>query len=555
MRAVTILTVCCSCLFPGISAFAQETPLEAQKPQEEVQRPKLPVIPDEPKTVDPATLVPKMLAQKVTVEFEGTSLKEVADWIKENAGVTVVFDTQQFGSNGSLLDTIDEKLDDEPLYLLFNRLSSLGLAWYEDDDLIYVTSAAAAKSRMVTRSYSLSDLIDAGYETHALSTCIYRSFPEGNWNMGGSVGNAEMGQLEWLADVMFVRQNEEIHRKILGLLEALRTPSRMRFAYDPPQHEALREALEKNISVDYEDTPLVEVVDDLVQQTGVDVRLDSVALRTLRIREREPITLTLADRKLSSALRVLLARLKLTWTIDDGVMWITDDSRANRNFKVAVYRVDDLCRDDSEMAALFQAVKNQTKGAWNSNPGTLNITVGEIQGPKVGVMAVRQTEPVLQQIDQLLTNYRAALLQSKLRKKEGESPEDVITQYYRLFSPVAEDLQKFLPRLVEPKSWKSDDNPDGKGEILMKIASDPDFDLVVEASPELQSLASNYSILIIRHERQIHEKIWKVITRIENGDPNLAEQGGGMGGMGGFGGGFFQVAPLPKQKLPETRAK
>ena len=429
MRLITTFLVCCSSVIFISAAFTQAPPLDAQKPAEEFQRPELPEIPDEPKTVDPATLVPRMLAQKVTVEFQNTSLKEVADWMKTNAGVTVVFDTQQFGTNGSLLDTVSETLNDEPLYLLFNRLSSLGLAWYEEDDLVYVTSIAAARARMVTRSYSLSDLIDAGYETAALSEVIMRLIPEGNWNLGGSNGDPSVGQLEWLADVLFVRQNEEIHRKMLGLLEALRQPSRIRFAYDPPQHEALREALQENLSVEFEDTPLTEVVAQLVAQTEVDIRLDAAALRTLRIRDREPISLTLADRKLSSVLRVLLARLKLTWTIDDGVLWITDETRADRNFKVAVFRVDDLCQDQSEMTALFQAVQNQTSGRWNDGTGTLNVNVGEISGPKVGIMVVRQTEPVLHQIDQLLTNYRAALLQSKPRKKEGESPEDVITQY------------------------------------------------------------------------------------------------------------------------------
>lgn len=555
MRSIAILFVCCGCVLSGRAAFTQAPPLEAEKPAEEFKRPELPVIPDEPKTVDPATLVPEMLAQNVTLEFENTSLKEVADWMKANAGVTVVFDTQQFGTNGSLLDTISERLDDEPLYLLFNRLSSLGLAWYEEDDLVYVTSIAAARSRMVTRSYSLSDLIDAGYETTALSSVISHLIPEGNWNRGGSDGDPGVGQLEWLADVLFVRQNEEIHRKMLGLLEALRTPSRIRFAYDPPQHEALRQALEENVSVDYEDTPLTEVVSQLVEQTKVDIRLDLEALRMLRIRDREPISLTLADRKLSSVLRVLLARLKLTWTIDDGVLWITDQARADRNFKIAVFRVDDLCQDQSEMTALFQAVQNQTSGRWSESQGTLNVNVGGISGPKVGVMAVRQTEPVLHQIDQLLTNYRAALLQSKPRKKEGESPEDVITQYYRLFSPVAEDLQKVLPQLVEPKTWKSDDNPEGKGEILMKIASAPDLELLLESTPDLQAVAANYSILIIRHERQIHEKIWEVITRVENGDPNFTNQGGFGGGGGGFGGGFFQIAPQPRLTRPEQPRK
>jgi hypothetical protein len=130
---------------------------------------------------------------------------------------------------------------------------------------------------------------------------------------------------------------------------------------------------------------------------------------------------------------------------------------------------------------------------------------------------------------------------------------------------VAEDLQKALPQLVEPKSWKSDENPEGKGEILMKIASAPGFQAAFnQFNPQGQAqgqaggevvASHSYSVLIIRHERQIHEKIWEVITRVENGDPNAGEMQGGFGGGGGFGKGFFRIAPQTKQKRPEAHEK
>ncbi len=41
-----------------------------------------PEIADEPKTVDPATLVPEQLAVSVTVNFTESSLREIAKWIE-----------------------------------------------------------------------------------------------------------------------------------------------------------------------------------------------------------------------------------------------------------------------------------------------------------------------------------------------------------------------------------------------------------------------------------------------------------------------------------------
>jgi hypothetical protein len=544
------------CLAPALVGFCQEPPLAADKPADEFVRPPLPEIPDEPRTVDPATLVPELLSQRVTVEFKEVSLREVGNWVRENAGVTVVFDTQQFGQNGSLLDTINDKLEDAPLYMLFDRLSLLGLAWYVDDSLVYITSREAAANRKVTRSYSLSDLIDYGYSTTALSEAIESLIPEGKWNLDSGSSDARLGQLEWLADVLFVRQNEHIHRKILGLLESLRQPSRMRFAYDPPQHELLRTALDENISIDFQDTPLIEVVAELAELTRADIRLDEGSLRSLRIRDREPITLTLSDRKLSSVLQVLLTRLRLTWTIDSGVLWVTSQSRAKNNFKIAVFLVDDLCRDEEEMLALFQAVRNQTNGDWTDEEFNTNPEIGFLHGPRVGVMVARQTEPVLREISQLLANYRVALLQSKMRKKPGDDPEEILTRYYRLHSVVANDLSEVLPQLVEPESWKSAESPQAEGEILMRIASSPGKLTVGMSKQDAAGNGSElfeqqYSVLIIRQQRQVHEKIEEVIERIEHGDPRLSleQLQSGGGGMGGFGGAFFRIAPQAEQLL------
>jgi hypothetical protein len=45
---------------------------------------------------------------------------------------------------------------------------------------------------------------------------------------------------------------------------------------------------------------------------ALDIRLDSVALRIGNIREREPVSLTLADRPLRPVLTAMLSPLKLT---------------------------------------------------------------------------------------------------------------------------------------------------------------------------------------------------------------------------------------------------
>ncbi|MCH7689386.1 MAG: PAS domain S-box protein, partial [Planctomycetes bacterium] len=119
--------------------------------------------------------------------------------------------------------------------------------------------------------------------------------------------DGEGGGMEWLGDVLFIRQTDQIHRQIGGLLTALRKHGRRTFTLDPPQHTILRKKLGENVSVKFLDTPLAIAVQQLVEQTGVDIRLDMPALRKKRIRDREPVSLALSDRKLSTVLHVFLS--------------------------------------------------------------------------------------------------------------------------------------------------------------------------------------------------------------------------------------------------------
>ena len=93
-------------------------------------------ISDEPKTVDPATLIaPAPLAVPVTVAFDGEPLKGVITWLQQEQAINVLVDYKSL-AQAKLLDTepVYESLDDAPLYLLLNRLETLGLAWYMQEN-------------------------------------------------------------------------------------------------------------------------------------------------------------------------------------------------------------------------------------------------------------------------------------------------------------------------------------------------------------------------------------------------------------------------------------
>lgn len=543
MRHVTLfcLSVCAGFVLAGstvVVGFAQfgpqEKPIEAPKPKTP------PKVPDAPRTIDPATLVPDVLAEKVTVKFDDSSLGELAQWLEDDRKIVTVFDGKALGAAGIPLgEPVTDRLDDAPLYLMLNRLSTLGLSWYMEDNILRITTESAAKSRLVTDSYNITDLLDAGFKPDRLSETILLT-TSGKWS-DEDQPVAGGGSLRWLGDVLFVWQTDAVHREIRGLLQALRKYGRRTFIYDPPQHEILRQKLNENVSVDFHETPLVQAIADLAAKSGADIRLDLAALRLRRIRDREPVTLTLADRKLQTVLPVLLADLDLTWVLRDGVMWITSSAHAAHEYKTAVYFVEDLCQNDNESMELQSAIESQTEGRWESGEGVIYFA-------RTGAMVVRQTESVLTNIETLLENYRKALRQSKPRKEHQLDPKEVVTRYYRMHSNLADDLETKLTQLVEPGSWKSAAKPKAAGTIL-KVASNPDLTSASAAvvapnssngnGPQAMWLTISRSVLIITQTRENHDKIQAVFQKIQFGDQPA--QGGMMGGMGGggFGGGFF----------------
>lgn len=510
--------------FLATTAYAQTPDKKDQSviDQEEILK-NLPKIADEPKAIDPAKLLPSKLAEKATHDFSDSSLREVVGWLQENQGLIVLLDKAALNEIGvSPAEPISDRLDDDPVFLLLNRLKSIGLGWYFNDEVLYITSIEVAETRATTLPYNVGDLIDAGFELEKMEQVISWTIAPDSWEDSGGVG-----ALNSLGDVLFVRQSDIQQRQVAALLQAFRKNGRQTFLNDPAQHLELRDKLKSNVSVNFADTPLETAIDELAKSAGSDIRLDRAALRDARIREREPVTLKLTERKLATVLEALVLDLELTWILRDGVLWMTTPDVAETFLRTAVYDVRDLCRNEDEALALVNAIISQADPeSWDENGG-----VGLVNSAKPGTLVVTHQEQVHQLVLALLETYRTALRSSKIRNV-GEQENEVITVYYRLHSGVARDLSNLLPKLVEPDSWKADDRDEKPGKVYV-VASDPDFSNA--AKGETPSLIER-SAMIIRQTRKAHKEIEEIIRRVKMGDAAK----GGLGG-GGFGGGFFSV--------------
>lgn len=506
----------------------------------------LPAIADEPKTVDPATLMPESLTKLATCDLSDSSLIELIDWLREKQGIVVLLNKQALSDIGMLpSEPVSDHLDSEPVYFLLNRLRALNLKWYLEDGIVHIGPAAEVESRLTTTPHNIGDLLDAGYERDTLMELIEEVVAPASW---GTVGG--LGALSALGDVLFVRQTDGAEREVLGLLAALREHGRMTFSLDPPQHAVFRQKLSHPVSVDFRDTPLETAVEELAEKSNADIRLDRPALREIRIRQREPVTLALDECKLETVLAAMLMDLELTWLLRDGVLWITSRQEAETFLKAAVYDVRDLCRDSDESDALRDAIRSQAApDSWGQVGGP-----GSIQFAKPGTMVVLNEECILLQVLDLLQTYRTALRSSKPRDRDAAHEQEVITVYYRMHAAVADDLAVKVPELVSPDSWQDQAHPEAPGNIV-RVASPPEL-LALEVARDngakhpagtVRGPLTEQAVLIITQRRAAHREIESVIRRVEQGDGSTGA-GPETGGMGGFGGGFFALPPNSPDK-------
>ncbi len=102
-------------------------------------------ISNDPRALDPATLMDPQLARPTTVAFDRATMKEIYRWLQEEQQLSVSVDGTAMKEKGILSsELVTDKLDNEPLYLVLDRLKSLGIGWYEEGGDLFLTTVEAA---------------------------------------------------------------------------------------------------------------------------------------------------------------------------------------------------------------------------------------------------------------------------------------------------------------------------------------------------------------------------------------------------------------------------
>lgn len=494
-------------------------------------------IADEPKIIDPATLLPPELTKNVTLKFENTPLNEAIAILEEKLAIDVLLDEVALNDEGIHPDSpIQARVDDEPAYLLIDRMvGELLLGWDFRDGILRMTTETAEEDTFETRGYDLSGLLDDGYDARQIWVLL-ELIPHSAWELVDGIG----GRRGLVGDTLFVSQTYYVHRQFAGLLAALKKPARRTFVCEPSQTESLRALLQQPITVTFDKTPLNAALASLTEQIGASITIDELAIADEGIAKDSPVSLSLTEKPLRVVMERLLDPLQLSCVIEHGQLTVTTTTSAEIEMILAVYDVRDLTRDPREATQLMATIQRVTNGLWDPVHGV----GGYITYARPGVLVVLQTHKIHDEVLAMIERARA--VRSRTPSPHERPFEHTLeTRYYRTSAAVADYLQRNLPTLVAPATWRSDERPNAPGTIERLPAeplpgssppplgtTDKKSDTGKNSAPD-EPTESPFGtvILAIRQTADVHDDIATLRHRVEYGDGFVQSHGSAGGGF------------------------
>ena len=151
---------------------------------------------------------------------------------------------------------------------------------------------------------------------------------------------AELGSVPFPDDPPVVYPDSEVWKRLTE--KRVEKYSSMDLAQQSAVDKKLMDSLKEETSISAFDTPLTEVVDKLKSQHGIEIQLDKTALEEESIDAEMPITLDVHGISLAAALRLMLTSNQMMYVIEDEVIKITTQTKAEESLSTRVYPVADL---------------------------------------------------------------------------------------------------------------------------------------------------------------------------------------------------------------------
>lgn len=183
---------------------------------------------------------------------------------------------------------------------------------------------------------------------------VLQNTTSGSWldavGVGGTISEYE--HKETKRKLLVIRQEQKVHREIEEILNDLRAGNQLNQKSTSPGIEYRKRTraaeqdilakLNKTIRLNFKGTPLRNMVQFIGDELKVPVYLDTVAISDEGLATDEPITFASKNMTVRSALKIILDRLDLVWTVRREVLFFTSATAADEETFAKVYDVSDV---------------------------------------------------------------------------------------------------------------------------------------------------------------------------------------------------------------------
>lgn len=371
------------------------------------------------------------LNRPLRVEFEATTLRDVAAFLRQHLGVPVLIDRaalQDIGRDENM--QISVKLHGlTARSVLHHVLAPSKLAFAAKDGALLITTQEAVEHQLTTEVFSVTDLVHCGTDRcpeaanyDALIELITSTVVPESWDEVGGPGS-----INALNEALIISQTEDVLNRVRNLLAMLRVAFALNEQRGDSQasisleqvnqsDKAIDKALEQHITADFRQLPLVDAAKFLAKECGVNLVVDESALEDVGLGNDLPLNFECKGMALRHGLTHMLAAIDLTWIVDDGVLKITTLEAAESAYETRVYPVADLLVQD-ESDALFREYSH--RGNIDELIDTLTTAIdpsswSDVGGP--GAIQPFAASDLLVISQTRITHHKIERLLSKLRK-------------------------------------------------------------------------------------------------------------------------------------------
>jgi len=150
------------------------------------------------------------------------------------------------------------------------------------------------------------------------------------------------------------------------------------------KNKEIEHSLSKHVRLNFTDTPLEQVLDDLRSWHNINIVPDLPAIESEGISLKRPVSIKLEDVSLKSALNMILHQAHLIWVIKDEVLQVTTEHQANGTLETRTFQVTDLVLPVENYgmpgpADLLRALDDQRRPAGGLQQGQASPYTGPFQ--------------------------------------------------------------------------------------------------------------------------------------------------------------------------------